>query len=150
MRGLHGLTRNIGLLAQIAEFWLLREKLDEMGNLAVAASDQRFLNTTDDRAKFGGIFGIQFFHFICLLRNNVVRVFSIELDLIKAGTVVKITKADEAHFLKCGETAIDGYKIAGGVSEVTMNLFDTRWLGPLDQGFKDRDARLGNPQSSCF
>lgn len=145
MRSLHRLTCDVGLLAWVGKFWLLREKLNEVGNLAVAPGGQGFLNTTDDRAKFSCVFGIEFFHFVRLFRNNVVWVLGIELDLIKASAVVKITEADEAHFLESGETAIDSYKIAGGVSEVAVDLFDTRWLRTLDQCFEDRDAGLGDP-----
>ena len=142
--------RDVGLLAQAGEFGLLCEKLDEVGNLAVAAGFQRFLNTSDHRAKFGRTFGVELFDLIGLLGDNMVGVIAIELNLVKAGAVVEVAKAHEADFLESREATINRHQIAGRVGEIAVDLLDASRLRSLDQGFKNRNARLGDPQTSCF
>ena len=136
---------DVGLLAMAGDFRLLSEKLDEMGNLGVATSFERLLNAADDRAEFGGAFSIQFLDLIGLFRDDVVGIVAIEFDLVKAGSVMEITEANEADFLESSEATINGHEIASRVREITVDLLDAGGLRTLDQGFEDRDARLGDP-----
>ncbi len=139
-----GARKDVGLLAMAGDLCLLGEKLNEVGNFAVPAGFESFLNATDRRAEFGGAFSIEFLNLIRLFRNDVVGAVAIEFDLVEAGAVVEIAEAHKADFLKSGETAVDGDKIARICGEIAVDLLNAGGLRSLDECFEDRDARLGD------
>ncbi len=102
------------------------EELDHVRNVAVAARLQLGLDLGQGRAQFRGRGGVERLNRIVRLVDHMVNRLVTEVDLVKAGAVMKEAAPDQTEFLEGGEAAIDRDQVARGTRQVAVDLFDAR------------------------